>query len=83
VAETLDEDLRALKEWLRRAWRCLADPSLTSFERRELRNYVKEADGALRAGYKRIVERESARREAEKVVPAARRLDFRIIQLDA
>lgn len=38
MAETLDEDVHALKEWLRGTWRQLADPSLTSFDRREIRN---------------------------------------------
>ena len=83
MADTHEEDLLALKEWLGGAWRRLSDPSLTSFERRELRNYMKQADDALRAGLKRIVNRSRARREAEKAVPAARRLDFRIIKPDA
>lgn len=83
MADTLDDDLLALREWLSGAWRRLSDPSLTSFERRELRNYMKQADDALRAGLKRIVDRSRARREAEKVAPAARRVDFRIIKLDA
>jgi hypothetical protein len=83
MADTLDEDLLALKEWLSGAWRRLSDPSLTSFERRELRNYMKQADDALRAGLKRIVDRSRAHREADKAAPATRRLDFRIIKLEA
>jgi len=50
MADTLDQDVQALKEWLAVAWRLLADPSSTRFERQELRNYMKEADAALRAG---------------------------------
>jgi hypothetical protein len=83
MADTLDEDLLALKEWLSGAWRRLSDPSLTSFERRELRNYMQPANDALRAGLKRIVDRSRAHRQADKVAPAARRLDFRIIKLEA
>ena len=44
MANTLDQDVLALKEWLRVAWRYLADPCLTSFERREIRNYRREAE---------------------------------------
>ena len=50
VADTLDQDLQALKQWLGSAWRYLAEPSITSYERRELRNYLKEANTALRSG---------------------------------
>ena len=83
MAETLEEDLSALSGWIRGAWRNLADPSLTSFDRRELRNYMKDAEIALHAGLKRISDRETARREAERAVSSVRRLDFRILRLDA
>jgi phage shock protein A len=36
--EILDSDIRAMQQWLREAWRQLADVSLTAFARRELRN---------------------------------------------
>lgn len=81
MASTLDEDVRALKEGIRGAWRRLADPALTSFDRRETRNYMKEAELALSAGLKRIADREQPRREVE-TANIARRFDFRIIQLD-
>ena len=82
MVETLDQDVRALKEWVRGAWGQLADPSLTSFDRREMRNYMKDAEIALNAGLKRIAEREKTRREAERAVLGGRRLDFRILKLD-
>jgi hypothetical protein len=82
VAETLDQDIYALKEWFGGAWRQLADPLLTSYDRREIRNYMKDAEIALGAGLKRIAARERDRREAEMVVTAGRRLDFRIIALN-
>ena len=44
---------------------------------------MKDAEQALRAGLKRIGDRELARREVEKATKAKRRLEFRIIQLDA
>jgi hypothetical protein len=34
--------LQALKEWLTGAWRYLAQPSLTRYERREVRNMMKQ-----------------------------------------
>jgi hypothetical protein len=83
MAETLDQDVLALSGWIRGAWRYLADPSLTSFDRREIRNCMKDAQIALHAGLKRISERERARREAERVILSDRRLDFRILRLDA
>jgi hypothetical protein len=83
MAQTLDEDVLALSGWIRGAWRCLADPSLTSFDRREIRNYMKDAEIALHTGLKQISERERARREAERLVSADRQLDFRILRLDA
>lgn len=82
MADTLDQDLRALKEWLRGAWRYLADPSSTSFQRREIRNYMKDADFALRAGLKQLAARERTRREASGEVIAIHRPNFRIFRLD-
>jgi hypothetical protein len=37
-----------LQKWLSSAWRRLSDPALTRFDRRELRNQMKQADAALR-----------------------------------
>ena len=81
MASTLDEDVRALKAGIRGAWRRLADPALTSFDRRETRNFMKEAELALSAGLKRIADRERSRRQVE-TANSTKRLDFRIIQLD-
>jgi hypothetical protein len=82
MASTLDEDVRALKEAIRGAWRRLADPALTVFDRRETRNYMKEAELALSIGLKHIADGERSRREAETASIARKRFDFRIIQLD-
>jgi hypothetical protein len=82
MSDNLDHDVRALKEWLQGAWRFLADPSSTRFDRREIRNHMREADVALRVGLKTIASRKRARRGAEKGT-TGRRLDFRILKLDA
>ena len=47
--ELLESDIRALQQWLRDAWRQLADSSLTTFSRRELRNQMKQCSTDLRA----------------------------------
>jgi hypothetical protein len=46
--ELLDQNIRALQEWLDAAWRQLGDPSLTAFSRRELRNQMKRCSADLR-----------------------------------
>ena len=46
--KTLDQNIRELQEWLRNAWQQLADPSLTAFSRRELRNQMKQCNADLR-----------------------------------
>lgn len=47
--ELLESDIRALQRLLGAVWRQLADPSLTSFERRELRNQMRQYSAELRA----------------------------------
>jgi hypothetical protein len=46
--ELLDQNIRALQQWLDAAWRQLGDPSLTAFSRRELRNQMKQCSADLR-----------------------------------
>jgi hypothetical protein len=48
-ADVLSGNLQALKELQRVAWRNLADPALTTFERREIRNEIKQTDAELRS----------------------------------
>jgi hypothetical protein len=46
--DTLSRKILELKEWQTVAWRRIADPMVTAFERREVRNHMKESDGELR-----------------------------------
>jgi len=62
-----DNDIRALQEWLRSAWQQLADPSLTAFTRRELRNQMKQCSADLRSHLQLV-----ATRQAEPVRDHAR-----------
>jgi hypothetical protein len=48
-ADILTRNIHALKELQRAAWRNLADPALTIFERREIRNEIKQSDAELRS----------------------------------
>ncbi len=55
--ELLDQNIRELQEWLRQAWQQLADPSLTAFSRRELRNQMKQCNADLRVQLQVVSER--------------------------
>ena len=61
----MDSKIRELKEWQRVAWRRIADRSVTPFERREIRNHIKESDEALRH-YLRLMSKH-LQREAQTV----------------
>ena len=82
MANALGQDVQSLKEWLRGAWRQLADPNMTRIEQRELRYYMKDAERALRAGLKQIAARDLARRSAWQET-ASKRVDFRLLKVDA
>jgi hypothetical protein len=46
--DILDLAIHALKELQSASWQKLGDPLLTTFERCELRNHLKQTDGELR-----------------------------------
>ena|SRR5579859_1015842 len=81
MTSDLDHELSLLKVWLCDAWRRISDPSMTAFDRRELRNYMKEAEAAMRVGLKRSADRERSRYEAVRNSPPAHLPKFRIMQL--
>jgi len=58
--ETLDRKKNDLKEWLAQAWHHVANSSLTTFERRELRNEMTACSDELR-GCLQLIEAERAR----------------------
>jgi hypothetical protein len=47
--DVLGRNIHALKELQRVGWRQLADPALTIFERREIRNEIKQSEAELRS----------------------------------
>ena len=83
MGDALDHDVQALKEWLRSAWRQLAQPSMTRSDRRELRTCMREAEAALQIAYKRAAARDGARRELSNApigsTPAAP--DLRVLRI--
>ena len=44
----IQNHIATLQGWLAGAWQRLGDPALTPFDKRELRNQMKQADIALR-----------------------------------
>ena len=46
--DALSLKISDLKQWQRVAWHRIADPAVTPFERREIRNHLKESDTELR-----------------------------------
>ena len=55
--DILSRKIKELTEWQRVAWRRVADPTVTQFERREIRNHIKESDEALRYYLGMVTER--------------------------
>ena len=81
MADALERDVQALKEWLRQAWSYLAQASLTRFERQEIRNQIRQTDAELRKCLQKIAAQNQTRRRTQPVpmpVQTAPRLDFRI-----
>jgi len=82
MADTLERDVQALKEWLRQAWSYLSHPSLTRFERQEIRNQIKQTDAELKRCLQLIAAQNQTRlRSLPPSERTVRRPDFRILDL--
>jgi hypothetical protein len=78
--DDLSREINALKEQQRDAWRELASPSLTVFDRREIRNRVRHGEVELRTYLKMMSERLRFRsRLVEEVGDSLANLDFRLL----
>jgi hypothetical protein len=78
--DVLSRKIHELKEWQRVAWRRVADPLLTAFERREIRNHIKESDGELRRYLAMMPERLRFRaRAVEDVGDSLVEINFRLL----
>jgi hypothetical protein len=79
-ADPLRRKIDELKQWQTVAWRRIADPLLTPFERREIRNHIKESDLALRHCLTMMSERLRFHpRSLANVGNSLAKLDFRLI----
>jgi hypothetical protein len=78
--DILDYKIHELKEAQRVAWRQLADSSLTTFERREVRNQIRQSDSELREYLQTMAERVRFRvRPIEEVADVFGKPDFRLL----
>jgi hypothetical protein len=75
--EILDSDIRSMQQWLRAAWEQLADRSLTTFSRRELRNQMKQCSADLRARLQMAGEQQSA--PVQQPIPTYSKPELRIL----
>jgi len=78
--DILISDIDALKALQREAWRELASPTLTTFDRREIRNRIRQTDAELRASLQMMSEylRFQAR-PVEEAGDSLAKINFRIL----
>jgi len=78
--DILSRKIGELKNWQTVAWRRIADPLVTPFERREIRNHIKQSDEELRCYLKMMSERVRFRaRAVEDVGDIFAKLRFRLL----
>jgi hypothetical protein len=78
--DTLDHTIRALKQTQRMAWQQLADPAVTTFARRELRNEIKQSGAELRSYLQMESERSRFRgRPTEEVAAGLEKFEFQLL----
>jgi hypothetical protein len=78
--DVLVSRIHELKEEQRIAWRQLADPSLTAFERREARNQLRQSHNELRQYLQMMSERVRFREPApEKAAVGFGKPNFRLL----
>ncbi len=77
----LSRNIDALKELQRVGWRQLADPALTIFERREIRNEIKQSEAELRSCLEMMSDRSWFRERPAQDDAAAgfRKVEFRLL----
>jgi hypothetical protein len=79
-SDTLSLKISDLKQWQRVAWHRIADPTITPFERCEIRNHIKESDGELRRCLVMVSDRlRFQARKVEDVGDSFANLKFRLL----
>ena len=78
--DILSRKIRELKDWQTAAWQRIADPMLTAFERREIRNHLRDSEFELRHYLDMMSDRLRFRpAPAEKVDDSLAKLQFRLL----
>ena len=78
--DVLSRKIHELKEWQRVARRRVADPLLTAFKRREIRNHIIESDAELRRYLSMMSERlRFQARAVEGVGDSLVKINFRLL----
>ena len=78
--DILSRKIRELRDWQTVAWRRVADPLLTAFERREIRNHIQESDEELLRYLAMMSERlRFQARAVEDVDDSLARINFRLL----
>lgn len=82
--DVLSRNIEALKEQQRLAWHHLSDPALTTFERRETRNQIKQSGAELRSYLEMMSERTRFRPQPVEQDEASRleTFEFRLLAGD-
>ena len=78
--DVLTSKIRELQDWQTVAWRRIADPSITVYERREVRNHLKDAETELHRCLDMMAERVRFRRSTvEEVGDSLASLKFKLL----
>jgi hypothetical protein len=78
--DILSRKIRELKDWQAVAWRRIADPLITTIERREIRYHLRESDGELRRYLAMMSERLRFRPgPVEEVGDSLAQIKFRVL----
>jgi hypothetical protein len=78
--DILSRKIRELKDWQTAAWRRIADPLLTTIERREIRYHLRDSEFELRHYLDMMSERLRFRpAPAEEVGDSLAKLQFRLL----
>jgi hypothetical protein len=78
--DILSRKINELKRWQTLAWQRIADPLRPAFERREMRNHIRESEAELRRCLAMMSERLRFRpRPVEQVGDSLAQLRFRVL----
>lgn len=80
--DALDQDVQALKDWLGKAWRYIAQESHTRFDRREMRQQMKLVEEKLRIALQKVEARDNAARAVKCERPEFGQPAWRLLNVE-